>query len=197
MLAREAEPTRAATVSVDFGAADERELVLQPGAMLALEVPAGADELTVKSDQPLLSEVSRNYLRPFARAASEEKSSLRMELRMPQSPVGSAQQGLRRGDIGNLLVTLTDRESQGQDSRVAATIPLPPGVELASEVTGVRPIPGALQLSMVVSGGERELTIPLRFKLAGSFTLREAEVRRVDSQQTSSLTRARTLRVEE
>lgn len=197
MLAREAEPTRAATVSVDFGAAGERELVLQPGAMLALEVPAGADELTVKSDQPLLSEVSRNYLRPFARAASEEKSSLRMELRMPQSPVGSAQQGLRRGDIGNLLVTLTDRESQGQDSRVAATIPLPPGVELASEVTGVRPIPGALQLSIVVSGGERELTIPLRFKLAGSFTLREAEVRRVDSQQTSSLTRARTLRVEE
>jgi hypothetical protein len=50
---------------------------------------------------------------------------------------------------------------------------------------------------MLVAGGERELTIPLRFKLAGSFTLREAEVRRVDSQQASSLTRARSFSVEE
>jgi hypothetical protein len=194
MLARTTEPTEPARVTVNFGSAGEREVVLKPGSSLSLEVPEGADALELKTDQPLLAEVSRNYLRPFSRAPNEGNSSLRMDLRMP---VGSERKRLRRGDIGDLLVTLTDREARGEESRIAATIPLPPGVELASAVAGVRPIPGALQLSMLVAGGERELTIPLRFKLAGSFTLREAEVRRVDSQQASSLTRARSFSVEE
>jgi hypothetical protein len=94
-------------------------------------------------------------------------------------------------------VTLLVKEAIAAQTRVHATIPLPPGVVLAEPQEGIRQVQGSLHIDRSVGATEQVLAIPLRFNLAGTFVAREAEVRALDEQQSPSITRSRTIVVSE
>ena len=188
-------------VEIDFGEAGTKRVQVPAGQSLSLLVPDSADELSVSTDHAILAEVSRNYLRPFAVAPSEAEGSVRVSIRFPSAPVCPPEKPcartLTQGDVGNLVVTLLAKEALASQTRVDATIPLPPGVVLAEPQEGVRQVQGTLRINRSIGATEQVLAIPLRFNLAGTFVAREAEVRSVDDQQPPSITRSRTIIVSE
>ena len=187
-------------VEIDFGEAGTKRVQVKAGQSLSLLVPDSADELSVSTDHAILAEVSRNYLRPFSVAPSEAEGSVRMSVRFPSAPVCPPEKPcartLTQGDVGNLVVTLLAKEALTQ-TRVDATIPLPPGVVLAEPQQGVRQVQGTLRINRSIGATEQVMAIPLRFNLAGTFVAREAEVRGVDDQRPPSITRSRTIVVSE
>jgi hypothetical protein len=190
-----------ATVEVDFGEAGTKSVLVKPGQSISLLIPDTADALTVSTDQPILTEVSRNYLRPFSVAPSDADGNVRMSVRFPSAPMCPPEKPcaktLTQGDVGNLVVTLLVKEAIAAQTRVHATIPLPPGVVLAEPQEGIRQVQGSLHIDRSVGATEQVLAIPLRFNLAGTFVAREAEVRALDEQQSPSITRSRTIVVSE
>jgi hypothetical protein len=80
---------------------------------------------------------------------------------------------LRRDSNGVLKVSL--RHALGREAVIRARLPLPPGVSLAEEVTGVRQVQGALLITtaFTASADPTLIDIPLRFALAGKLTVPE------------------------
>jgi hypothetical protein len=96
-------------------------------------------------------------------------SSLHTEITWPT--------GAKAGRTGMLRVAI--RQDRSQPGTVDVKIPLPPGVGLAEPLPTVRQVQGVLSLRRPVDGTHLPAIteIPVRFSLAGTFTVPEARAR--------------------
>ena len=188
----------AAEVVIDFGDAGEQTLLLADNGQTKIPVPKNASDLVIETTLPILAEVSRDYLRPFDVAASLSDNRIRMERRFPSGPECTSTpcpSTLRRGDVGNMVLRFTSLDGGSGSTEAEATVPLPPGVVLASRVAGVRQVQGALIVNQTLGGGDQTVIVPLRFMLAGSFTLRESSVRNLSNQEPATVLAAQRIEV--
>jgi hypothetical protein len=171
-------------VTVDFGAAGRQDVSLSVGDRKKLTVPPGASTVVVTArGAGVLARLERHFIRPFDVAPSVSDAPVRLSLEWPTD--------VHVARIGTLVVRVSDpanrnRGSSGTDVK----IPLPPGATLADTVANVSQIQGVLHV-WVPSGANRELEVPLRFGLAGSFTAPEGTARLRDQQASVAYDRAR------
>ncbi len=189
------------TVEVDFGEGGVKKVTLQSGEVLRLAVPDGATKLEV-AGEGVLARLERDFLRSYDTAPQRGEPTAEIDVQWPtappcstaKTPSGSTAamegcvQELRAGFVGTLRVSLSNAGLAS--STIVAKVPLPPGVGLAGAIPGVHQVQGALY---IVANNSGDLLIPLRFGLAGSFTVREATARVSDMQGDSGIARARPL----
>lgn len=137
--------------------------------------------LLVRLDQPVLRGFS------FTPSARDLANPLTMEVKWPGNATTTETSSLEVRIVAKSTSTMS----------VMARIPLPPGASLAEPVDGVKQIGGALLVTGEAGGGGVSVPtmIPLRFALAGDFTLPESTVRATSDDGTTARALAVRLRV--
>lgn len=142
----------------------------------SVRVPLSARvlDVTVKTEGPgLVAELWRPVLRLWSRPAPPMSSPVDMEVVWPAEA--------RAGHVDTLRVML--RHSMPLTQLVDVRIPLPPGVSLAeaigkgTEDAVVSEIQGVLALRWTVDRSVAVIDIPVRFALAGTYTVPESTAR--------------------
>ncbi len=194
--ARQEGPKGTVTVTVDFGDAGKKQVRVAPGERARVAVPSSAKKVDVSPEGAgVMARLERTFLRPYAIPPQPGDNPVSLEVDWPTAPACppelSAKKAcvseLTRGRVANLTVRIS---ASGPTAEVDARIPLPPGVQLADTVAGVRQVQGALYVS-ATPDATRTLTIPLRFSLSGSFTAREATLKIRDYEADAAIARAR------
>ncbi|NUP09593.1 MAG: hypothetical protein HOW73_26405 [Polyangiaceae bacterium] len=187
-------------VNIDFGEGGEKHVVVKPDERVEIAIPANADEVRVMpSGGGVMARLERTFLRPYSVAPQPGDAPIALETEWPAATDcapsvktnGACPKELKQGRVGNLRLTvkeLADKSARSVDVR----IPLPPGATLADVTSGVRQVHGALYVRTNVSG-ETTVMVPIRFSLAGSFTVREATASVRDSAADAAIARARPL----
>lgn len=180
-----AAPTR---VTVQVG---EQSRQVQVGAGLALPFPLGdkVSKARIKTDgQGVIARLLRKDVRPWSRVPGEIASPVQLDVTWPTDA--------RSGKTSRVRVVL--RHSVGRATSIDARIPLPPGTRLADRVEGMRQVQGALLLRW--SANESDLPhvveVPIRFGMAGQFTVPEAHARLAWEEAARAIAPARPLKVE-
>jgi len=179
----------AARFSVAFDEAPPKE---QRAGESRVSVPVaeGARRAEVRAlEGKLVARIERTFLRPFTVPAEPSPSPIAFTLRWPEAS---------RGEVAILRADLFEPsgERSGHPVRAQLRIPLPPGASLAAPVDGVRQVQGALRISRRYTGRET-LGVPIRFALAGSYTLPEATATSPDAPATIARAASRPLVVRE
>ncbi len=151
------------------GAANEvANAVVHDSAVLTLG--PRTTRATVSADAPVIARFERPILRAYDRPEA------------PLSPVSIStawDKAPKAGDRGVLHVTLATRGDPGRRGEkgepVRARVHLPPGVSLAAETDRVKQRSGELVIRTDVAG-ETTLSIPVRYRLRGTFVVRPPEV---------------------
>lgn len=188
----------AAEITIDFGDGGEQTVKLDENGRTKIAVPKDATDLVIETSQPIFAEMSRDFMRPFEVPAALSDNRVRMDRRFPSGPectTTPCPSTLRRGDVGNLVLRMALLDGSGGSTEAEATIPLPPGVVLASRVNGVRQVAGSLIVNQNLTGSDQTIVVPLRFTLAGSFTLRESTIRNLSNQEPASILPAQRVEV--
>lgn len=170
LLASPAEAEQPTKVTVTVEGAAPREVVVGPNA--TVEVPLGPKALSVElaaAGPGVLARLVRPGLRAWASPPDSSASPIALELTWPEDA--------RAGRKGVLHVAVSGRASRAMTADVR--IPLPPGASLAERTAGVQQIQGVLVLrpSLDAQGTATFLELPIRFALAGRFTVPEARAR--------------------
>ncbi|MFO0552956.1 MAG: hypothetical protein U0271_31500 [Polyangiaceae bacterium] len=185
-------------VVIDFGEAGEKEVDLEPGEVRRMPVPANATSVVVMpKDGGLLARVERTFMRSYDIAPQRGEPTADIDVVWPSKPpcdepsaqAGTCVEELREGFVGTVKVTLSVNSGSGL---VFAKVPLPPGATLAAPIPGVHQVQGVLYIQTERTG---DLLIPLRFTLAGKFTIREATARMADEGGDSGIARARPIEI--
>ena len=95
--------------------------------------------------------------------------------------------------MSNLRVNLEDLAPASEGGVLVARVPLPPGARLAAAVHGVRQLQGALYVTYAAH--EADITVPMRFELAGTFTVREATAKSQERGVAWAVARARPITI--
>jgi hypothetical protein len=153
-------------------------------------VPEASAAAEVRAlDGPVVARLERTFLRPYTVPAAPSASPISIVTRWPEPT---------RDEVGVLRVEL--HQTTPMPSAYALTaharIPLPPGASLARQIEGVRQVQGSLRISQRFSK-RLTLSLPIRFGLAGSYTLPEATVTCPESPATIGRAPARPLVVKE
>lgn len=166
----------------------KRALDVPPSAHLVVPLPAEAVEVTVRVSGPgVVARLEWPVLRLWSRPPSDAQSPLHVEALWPEA---------KAAHTGTLRLQL--RQSLGRAVTADLTVPLPPGVSLAEAVDGVRQVQGVLSIRRAVdeSDAPTVIEIPLRFALAGRFTVPEARGRIAFDELPRAVAPARPIRVE-
>ena len=134
------------------------------------DVGAKLNEVALVSDGPgLVARLVRSGVRSWANPPATADSPVAFEVTWPETPKSGTKDVLR--------VALTSLAGVAVNTDVR--IPLPPGVSLAEGGGPARQIQGQLVLRTVLDalGTETVLELPIRFGLAGSFTVPDARAR--------------------
>jgi hypothetical protein len=186
LLGGPAEDTRPATVTVTMEGGATREVQVGPNA--TVEVPLGPKALSVQlglTGPGVLARLVRPGVRSWSSPPDSSSSPIALDLTWPPNA--------RAGHKGVLRVSVSSRGRKAMTADVR--IPLPPGVALAEKTEGVRQIQGQLvvRLALDDSGTETLLELPIRFGLAGRFTVPEARARSAFEESARSIAPARPL----
>lgn len=165
LLASQLEGHGTSRVRVVARGFDKRVDVPASGRVV-LPLPAGVIETEVRVEGPgVVARFERPVLRSWSQPPPPQSSPVHIEVVWPATARAEAVEPLR------LLVRAS--ESREVDVR----IPLPPGVTLAAPTKGVSQMQGVLVVRPQVSGTEDVVEIPMRFGLAGTFSVPEASAR--------------------
>lgn len=188
MLAGPAEDTRPATVAVAAEGGASKEVQVGPNA--TVEVPLGARALSVElgvTGPGVLARLVRPGVRSWSSPPDSSASPIALDVTWPADA--------KAGHKGVLRVSASSRGSRPVVADVR--IPLPPGAALAERTEGVQQIQGQLVLrpSLDADGTETLLELPIRFGLAGRFTVPEARARSAFEEGGRAIAPARPLLV--
>jgi hypothetical protein len=152
-------------------------------------VPLGAKVLAVDLDATgpgVVARLARPGLRLWSSPPDTTSSPIALDVQWPEQPKVGVKQVLR--------IVVSSRASRALMTDVR--IPLPPGVALAEGGTSARQIQGQLvvRTHLDADGTASTLELPIRFGLAGRFTIPEARAR-ADEEGTLTIAPARPLRV--
>ncbi len=146
-----------------------RDLEVPVTGVAALALPVDAKEVTVDATG-IIARLERPGLRPWTLPEpAAPHGPLHAEITWPTTA--------RAGRTGLLRVVV--RNDSGHAGTVDVRIPLPPGVTLAEPVPNVRQVQGVLTIRRTLDGGRLPtvVEVPIRFFLAGTATVPEAQVR--------------------
>jgi len=142
----------------------------------SIRVPLSASvlDVTVKTEGPgLVADLERPVLRLWSRPPPPMSSPVNLEVVWPAEA--------RAGHVDTVRVML--RHSMSQAQLIDVRIPLPPGVSLAEAIGGknkgtdgaiVSEIQGVLAIRWNVDNSVSVIDVPMRFALAGTYTVPEA-----------------------
>ncbi|MCC6525865.1 MAG: hypothetical protein IT373_24675 [Polyangiaceae bacterium] len=176
-----------APVTVTLGSEDQA-VQFDAAGRAVLTLPAGLQSVVVRTEgAPLVARVERRRLRPWSQLPTEQGPA-RLAIRWPTDA--------RAGSTGRLELALS--HTLGRPVVVDVKLPLPAGARLAAAVPGVRQVQGVLYLHQSLTASELDnvLVLPLRFELAGSFTVPEAEARLSEEEAPRTLVPAQPLVVQ-
>lgn len=188
-------------VAIDFGDGGEQTVTLKPGERKTIAVPANADEVKVEpASGGVMVRLERTFLRPYEVAPQPSDSAVSFEVEWPSKSECSREQEkanacveyLKPGRVGNIKITIRSNANTPIGDTALVRIPLPPGVQLAGG-KDVRQVQGALYVQVQTARAEQSLLIPVRFTLAGQFTVREATARLLEQDPEPAIARARPL----
>lgn len=188
MLSGPAEDTRPTTVTVTMEGGVTREVQVAPGA--TVEVPLGAKVLSVElaaAGPGVLARLVRPGVRAWSSPPDSSASPIALDVTWPEAA--------KAGQKGVLRVSVSHRGARSVTADVR--IPLSPGAQLAEKTAGVQQIQGQLVLrpTLDAEGTETLLELPIRFALAGRFTVPEARARLAFEEGARSIAPARPLLV--
>jgi hypothetical protein len=185
LLAAAPEEKAPARVVVKSGAL-RREVEVPPSARVEVPLDAGAVAVDLEVTGPgVLARLERPVVRPWTRPPEAPESPLVVDATWPSDA--------RTGRPGVLAVSV--RHARGRATTADLRIPLPPGVSLAEPVAGVRQVQGVLLVrrSLDANGLPVQIDLPLRFGLAGRFTVPELEAVVAHAEEPRALAPARPL----
>ena len=152
-------------------------------------VPLGAKVLSVDLDSTgpgVVARLARPGLRLWSNAPDTTSSPIALDVQWPEVAKVGVKQVLR--------IVASSRASRALMTDIR--IPLPPGVGLAEGGSSARQIQGQLVMRahLDADGTATTLELPIRFGLAGKFTVPESRAR-ADEEGTQTIAPARPLRV--
>ncbi len=184
------QPSEAAAVSKVRIVADGVTKELEIKDNQTIVVPLGAKvlsaDLTV-TGPGVIARLSRPGLRLWSSPADTSWSGIALDVQWPEKPKAGVKQVLR------LVAATTLARQIATDVR----IPLPPGAGLAEGGNPARQIQGQLVVHtrLDADGTSTIIELPIRFGLAGTFTVPEARARATDEEGVLTTTAARPLRI--
>ncbi|MEZ4309532.1 MAG: hypothetical protein R3F14_15960 [Polyangiaceae bacterium] len=168
--------------------ADGLKKTVEVGPNATVTVPLGAKALSVdlQSQGPgLVARLVRPGLRLWSHPPDNSAAPVALDIVWPEAP--------RAGEKSVVRVLVASRTLRPFTADVR--IPLPPGASLAERTAGVRQIQGQLilQPEIDLTGTPTVLDLPLRFGLAGRFTVPEARARPAHEDAPRAIAPARPL----
>jgi hypothetical protein len=153
---------------------------------VVVALPANASRATITVlGAPIVARLERPVIRLWSHTIDEAPSALHLDVTWPDAP--------RAGKNG--VVHLSLRQALARTVTVDARLALPPGVTLAAAIDGVSLVQGKLSVRRKVEPSRIEtlVEIPVRFALAGAFTVPEASAKVAFEEQPRALAPARPL----
>lgn len=148
----------------------ERPFEIGKSGVASLTLPEGVSSVRVRvQGPPVLVKLQRRKVRLWARRASSDGAPVALDVKWPTDAKTTV----------SSKVQVSVRNSLGRDTMVDIRIPLPAGASLAAPVADVRQVQGVLSIRRRLgkSALPEVLELPIRFDLAGRFTVPEAEAR--------------------
>ena len=166
----------------------QRTVTLADDSALDLPLAADTEAVRIEASVPgLLVRAQRPLFRSFFQPADPTQSPLQLDLAVPKTPKG----------LGTLNIHL--RHDLGREASVMVRIPLPPGAALAEKIANMWQVQGAIYVRTTLASDAlpRVIPVPVRFGLAGTFTLPEATARVTDEDVPPARAAARPLLIGE
>ena len=162
-----------------------REIEVGPSDSQVVPLDRKAQSLQLEVRGPgVIARLERPVLRLWSMPPADTASPVHLDVVWPTA---------RPGDKAALRLSV--RHDLRRRATVDIRLPLPPGVSLAAPVSGVRQLQGVLAVRRDVAAASRDgvLQIPLRFTLAGRFTVPEGSARLADEHAPRAIAPARPL----
>ncbi len=166
----------------------QRELTLAADSTVTLQLSPAASSARIETSSPgLLARAQRPLFRSYFLPADEAASPLHLDLAMPKP---ASKEG-----VSSLQVNLC--HDLARATTIMVRIPLPPGAALAEKVADMWQVQGAIYVRTSIASDSlpRVIPVPLRFALAGVFTLPEATARITDDEVPAARAPARPLTI--
>jgi hypothetical protein len=164
-----------------------REIEVGPSDSQVVPLAMKAQSLQLEVQGPgVIARLERPVLRLWSMPPADTASPVHLDVVWPTA---------RPGDKAALRLSV--RHDLRRQATVDIRLPLPPGVSLAAPVSGVRQLQGVLAVrrDVVSAAHEGVLQIPLRFSLAGRFTVPEGSARLADEHAPRAIAPARPLTI--
>ncbi len=165
-----------------------KEVEVKPNATVDVPLGASVTQVELTSEGPgLIARLFRPGVRAWSSPPDTSSAPIAFDVTWPEKPKAGTK------DVLHVSASTKTGRSLMADLRV----PLPPGVALAEGLAFVRQIQGQLVVRVPLdpSGTDVSLDLPIRFALAGRFTVPEARGRPAFEEGARVLAPARPLRV--